>query len=89
MQSQIDSIWRAGEAGRDLAFVRQQVNSHRLMSDYFTQLASVAERPELRAVLEMAAAKATSQAQRARALEPAVARIDSVRREARRRGATP
>jgi len=89
LQAQIDTIWRAGEIGRDLAFVRQQVNSHQLMSDYFTQLAAVAERPELRALLESAAAKTASQAQRASALQPVVARIDSVRREARRRGATP
>ena len=89
LQTQIDTIWRAGELGRDLAFVRQQVNSHQLMSDYFTQLAAVAERPELRALLESAAAKTSSQAQRASALQPVVARIDSVRRDARRRGATP
>lgn len=88
LQAQIDTIWRAGDLGRDLAFVRQQVTSHQLMSDYFTQLAAVAERPELRAFLESAAAKTASQAQRASALQPAVARIDSVRREARRRGAT-
>jgi len=88
MQAQIDSIWRAGEAGLDLAFVRQQINSHQRMSDYFTQLAAVSERPELRAFLESAAAKTASQAQRARALEPTVARIDSTRREARRRGTT-
>jgi len=89
LQAQIDTIWRAGELGRDLAFIRQQVNSHQLMSDYFTQLAAVAERPELRALLESAAAKTASQAQRASALQPVVARIDSVRRDARRRGATP
>jgi len=89
LQAQMDTIWRAGEAGRDLAFVRQQITSHKLMSDYFTQLAAVAERPELRAFLESAAAKTASQAQRASALQPTVARIDSVRREARRRGATP
>jgi predicted outer membrane protein len=89
LQAQIDSIWRAGETGRDLAFVRQQITSHERMAGYFTQLAAVAERPELRALFESAASKATSQAQRASALEPAVARIDSVRREARRRGGAP
>jgi len=89
LQAQIDTIWRAGEAGRDLAFVRQQVNSHQLMSNYFAQLAAVAERPELQALLKSAAAKTTSQAQRAGALQPVVARIDSVRREARRRGEAP
>jgi predicted outer membrane protein len=89
LQAQIDTVRRAGDAGIDLAFVRQQANSHRLMSDYITQLAAVAERPELRALLETAAAKTTSQAQRASALQPTVARIDSVRRAARRRGTTP
>ena len=89
LQAQIDTIWRAGEGGRDLAFVRQQANSHQLMADYFTQLAAVAERPELQVLLESAAAKTTSQAQRATALQATVARIDSVRREARRRGDTP
>lgn len=89
MQAQIDTIWRAGEAGLDLAFVRQQINSHQRMSDYFTQLAAVSERPELRAFLESAAAKSASQAQRAAALQPMVARIDSIRREARRRGTPP
>jgi len=89
MQAQIDSIWRAGDAGLDLAFVRQQINSHQRMSDYFTQLAAVSERPELRAFLESAAAKSASQAQRASALLPTVARIDSIRRDARRRGTPP
>ena len=89
LQAQIDTIWRAGDGGRDLAFVRQQVSSHQRMADYFTQLAAVAERPELQALLESAAAKTRSQAERATAVQPIVARIDSVRREARRRGETP
>jgi predicted outer membrane protein len=89
MQAQIDTIWRAGEAGLDLAFVRQQITSHQRMSDYFTQLAAVSEHPELRAFLETAAAKSASLAQRASALQPTVARIDSIRREARRRGSPP
>jgi predicted outer membrane protein len=89
MQAQIDTMRRAGENGLDLAFVRQQVNSQQLMSNYLSQLASVAERPALGGFLEAAAAKASSRAQRASALLPAVARIDSVRRGARRRGTTP
>jgi len=89
MQAQIDTVHRAGDAGIDLAFVRQQANSHQLMSNYFSQLASVAEKPELRAFLETAAAKASSQSQRALALQPIVARIDSTRRVATgRRGTT-
>ena len=86
-QTQIDTVLRAG-TGIDLAFVRQQANSHQIMADYFSQLASATERPELRALLEAAAAKATSQAQRALALQPSIARIDSIRREASRRRGT-
>jgi predicted outer membrane protein len=89
MQAQIDTMRRAGENSLDLTFVRQQIGSHQLMSNYFLQLASAAERPELRGFLESAAAKVSSQAQRASALLPVVVRIDSVRREGRRRGATP
>jgi len=89
MQAQIDTVRRAGEAGVDLAFVRQQANSHQLMSEYLSQLALVAERPELQSFLESATTKTGLQAARARALLPAVARIDSTRREARKRGAIP
>jgi predicted outer membrane protein len=89
MQAQIDSMRRAGESGLDLAFVRQQTNSHQLMATYLKQLAAAAERPELGGFLEASSAKVASQAQRAAALQPVVARIDWVRREARRRGTTP
>ena len=89
MQAQIDTVRRSGEAGVDLAFVKQQAASHQLMSEYLSQLATVAERPELQAFLESATTKAASQAARARALQPTVARIDSTRRAARKRGETP
>jgi predicted outer membrane protein len=88
IQAQIDTVRRAGDAGIDLAFVRQQANSHALMADYLSQLATVAERPELQAFLQMASAKASSQGARARALQPTVAKIDSTRREAARKRAT-
>lgn len=89
MQAQIDTMRRTGEAGVDLAFVKQQVASHQLMSEYLSQLATVAERPELQAFLQSATTKAASQAARARALQPTVARIDSLRRDARKRGEMP
>jgi len=88
MQAQIDTMRRAGEGGLDLAFVRQQAKSHQLMSEYLSQLAAVAERPEWGAFLETAASKATAQAQRALALQPVVA-SDSARRVAARRGTVP
>lgn len=87
MQAKIDTVRRAGEAGVDLAFVKQQASSHQLISEYLAQLALVAERPEMQAFLESASTKAASQAARARVLLPTVARIDSTRREARKRGA--
>jgi predicted outer membrane protein len=88
MQAQIDTVQRAG-SGLDLAFIRQQATSHQLMADYLSELAAVAERPAWQAFLEAAAANATSQAARARAVQATVAAIDSTRRSAARsRGAT-
>jgi predicted outer membrane protein len=87
MQAQIDTMRRTGESGLDLAFLRQQANSHQLMSEHLSELASVAEHPELGAFLDTAAAKARAQAQRARSLQP-VALSDSTRREAARRHGT-
>jgi predicted outer membrane protein len=83
IQAQIDTVRRAGDNRIDLAFVRQQANSHQLMSDRLSQLAAVTERPELQAFFERAASKAAAQAQRARSMQT-FASSDSARRDAAR-----
>lgn len=79
-QAQIDSMvaYRSGPRGSlDRAFVRQQIAGHDLMSRYIQQLAGVAERPELRALLSFAATVVNTDLARARGMQARLAVADS------------
>lgn len=79
-QAQIDSMvaYRAGPRGSlDRAFVRQTITGHELMTRYIQQLAGVAERPELQALLSAAATVANTEAARARGMQSRLAIADS------------
>lgn len=79
-QAQIDSMvaYRSGPRGSlDRAFVRQQIAGHALMASYIQQLAGVAERPELRALLSSAATVAKTELARARGMQARLAASDS------------
>jgi len=78
MQSHIDTLRRAYGRGLDRAFVRQQVASGQLMADYMTQLAAVAERPEVQSLLASAKDRVITQLARARALQTRLAVADSM-----------
>ena len=96
-QAQIDSMvaYRSGPRGSlDRAFVRQQVAGHALMASYIQQLAGVAERPELRALLSSAATVAKTELARARGMQarlprPTLRRLRTASKDAARRKPTP
>lgn len=77
MQRQIDSIYMHGGRAFDRAFLDQQIASHRLMYDYLSRLAAVAERPALQQVLTTAADSVRSQTARAVELRTMLAKQDS------------
>ena len=77
MQRQIDSIYMHGGRAFDRAFLDQQIASHRLMYDYLSRLAAVAERPALQQVLTTAADSVRSQTARAVELRTMFAKQDS------------
>jgi predicted outer membrane protein len=79
-QAQIDSMvaYRAGPRGSlDRAFVRQQIAGHALMAQYVRQLAGVAERPELRALLASTATMVNTELARAKGMQAQLALADS------------
>jgi putative membrane protein len=77
MQIRMDSVQQARGDALDRAFVREEVATHQLMSDYVQQLAAAAERPELRAFLETTASRVASELARARSMQATVAASDS------------
>jgi predicted outer membrane protein len=69
-QMQADSIAASREPGRsgsDRAFLAQQIASHALMVGYIRQLAGVAERPDLQALLSSVSTRVASDVGRTRA----------------------
>lgn len=79
-QAQIDSMSAArggSRASADRAFVQQQIAGHDLMLRYIQQLAGVAERPEVRALLGQAATFAKTESARARGMLARLAVPDS------------
>jgi hypothetical protein len=89
-QAQMDSTLGNRGASLDRAYVRLQVDSHKLMGAYLDQLAGVASRPEIVALLGTIGTRAAAQAGRAQALQASFAVADSIvadslaRRAARR-----
>jgi predicted outer membrane protein len=81
MQAQIDSMRHSRASTLDRAFVQQQIASHQVMSDYIGQLAAVAERPDVRSFLATAAARVSSQLDRARALQTTLIAVDTAARQ--------
>jgi predicted outer membrane protein len=77
MQAQVDSLSGLGK-GLDRAYVREQVASHELMSEYLAELAGIAERPEVGALLASAAMRVDTVLVRARALDAMLTAADSV-----------
>lgn len=77
MQRQIDSIYMHGGRAFDRAFLDQQIASHRLMYDYLSRLAAVAEQPALQQVLTTVADSVRSQTARAVELRTMFAKQDS------------
>jgi predicted outer membrane protein len=80
MQPQIDSLRWTTARSLDRAFVRQQVASHEFMANYIADLTSVAERPELQALLASAGQRVANQVVRARGLLASIAAADSIAR---------
>jgi len=86
MQAQIDSMRRVRESSIDRAFVHQQVSGQQLMMDYVTELESVAERPEVRALLAATATRVSLQLAHARSLQTAFPLSDSSTASGKRQG---
>jgi len=78
LQAQADSLAGTRGPALDRTYVRQQVASHRLMADYIDQLSSVAERPEVQALLSSAATRVGMDLEHAIALQRALAASDSI-----------
>jgi uncharacterized protein YukE len=78
MQSQIDSLRRTYGRALDRAFVREQVGSQQFMAQYTSDLAAVAERPEMRSLLASVHTRITTQLAHARALQRRLAIADSI-----------
>ena len=76
MQAQVDSLVGRGPS-LDRAYVHEAVGSHQIMSDYVQQLAAVAERPEVQAVVAGAVSRVSAQLARARMLDSLLTRVDS------------
>ena len=83
LQAQVDSLYGMGGPSLDRAFIRQQVNGQESMARVAAQLATVAERPEVQALLQSAAGRVGAQASRAKALHGQMAAADSVAAAAR------
>jgi predicted outer membrane protein len=77
MQAQVDSLSGLGR-GLDRAYVREQVASHELMGEYLRELAGVAERPEVGALLASAATRVDTALVRARSLDALLTMADSL-----------
>jgi predicted outer membrane protein len=75
MQAQIDSMRQSGRLDR--AFAHQQVVGHELMAGYIEQLAAAAQNPDVQSFLADAGKRVTSERDRARSLEAALAVADS------------
>lgn len=78
LQSQLDTLRRTYGRALDRAFMRQQVATHQLMTDYMTKFAAVAERPEIQRLFAAAKDSMSAQLSRARTLQMALAIADSV-----------
>lgn len=78
LQSQIDTLRRSYGRALDRAFIREQVASYDLMTAYVTQLAAVAERPEMQSLLTSGKDRLATQLARARALQTRLAVADSM-----------
>lgn len=78
LQSQLDTLRRTYGRALDRAFMRQQVATHQLMTDYMTKFAAVAERPEIQSLFAAAKDSMSAQLSRARTLQMALAIADSV-----------
>ena len=79
MQASIDSLKQDHSALLDRAFIRQQITSESLMSDYAEQLAAVAEQPQVQALSASAAARVRAELTRLRAMNAALQMTDSLR----------
>lgn len=78
MQASIDSLKQDHSASLDRAFIRQQVASESLMSNYAEQLAAVAEQPEVQALSASAAARVGAELTRLHAIDAASRMSDSL-----------
>jgi predicted outer membrane protein len=78
LQSQLDTLRRTYGRALDRAFVRQQVATYQLMTDYMTEFAAVAERAEMQSLFTAAKDSMSAQLSRARTLQAALALADSV-----------
>jgi predicted outer membrane protein len=77
MQSQIDIVRRTYGRALDRVFIRQQVASYDLMSDYIGEFAAVAERPEVQSLLSSTKQRVRVQLTHARAIQTRLAVADS------------
>jgi predicted outer membrane protein len=77
LQSQIDTLRRSSSRALDRAFVHEQVASYGIMTEYVTELAAVAEQPEMRILLTFEKDSLVTQLARARALQTKLAAADS------------
>jgi hypothetical protein len=78
LQSRIDSLSGIKGMALDRAFVHAQVASLAMVADYARRLSSVAERPEVQALMTSAAARVGTVLGQARVLEASFAKADSV-----------
>jgi hypothetical protein len=77
LQSQIDTLRRSSGRALDRAFVHEQVASYGIMTEYVTELAAVAEHPEMRILLTLEKDSLATQLARARGLQTKLAAADS------------
>lgn len=78
MQAQIDSMTMLRGDALDRAYVAQQIASHERMTDYLDQLSTIAERPEVQALMSAAAGRSAAALARAKAVQAMFVVSDSV-----------
>jgi hypothetical protein len=90
MQAQIDSMMLLRGDGLDRSYVAAQIASHKTMTDYLEQLASLAERPEVQSALKLAASESAAALGQAQSVQSMFVVSDSLAADslAKRRDST-
>jgi predicted outer membrane protein len=78
LQAFVDSVTANRGPMMDRVYVRQQIASHQLMSRYLDALSTLAEEPELQALLGAAAERSDGEAAHAQTLQTSFVAADSI-----------